>query len=126
MAAATRTASIWPAPVAGGDLKLADPANANTLPPQTQATIGDRLSDKNVSWAWYGQGFKADLANGTQDPSVKRSVIYTGAINFQPHHQPYNYFAKYALGPQARTDYLKDTDDFDAALAAGTCPLSAL
>lgn len=110
------------APVAGGDLKLADPAAASTLPPQTQATIGDRLSDKNVSWAWYGQGFKAALADGTQDPSVKRSVIYTGAINFQPHHQPYNYFAKYAPGTQARADHLKDTDDFDAALKAGTLP----
>lgn len=108
--------------VAGGDPALADPANASTLPPQTQATIGDRLSDKGISWAWYGQGWNAALKDGLQAPDVKRSVIYTGDINFQPHHQPYNYFAKYAPGTQARADHLKDADDFLASLKSGTLP----
>ena len=26
---------------------------ATTLPPQTQANIGDRLTAKGVNWAWY-------------------------------------------------------------------------
>ncbi|MBV8634870.1 MAG: acid phosphatase, partial [Burkholderiaceae bacterium] len=39
-------------PVAAGDNRFADPAK-NPLPPQTLDTIGDRLSDKGVSWAWY-------------------------------------------------------------------------
>ncbi len=109
-------------PVAGGDLKLADPAKDSTLPPQTQTTIGDLLSAKGISWAWYGGGWNAALKDGMQDPATKRSVIYTGDINFQPHHQPYNYFANYAPGTQARVDHIKDTDDFEAALKAGNLP----
>ena len=28
----------------------------NLVPPQTMPTIGDRLSDKNVTWVWYSGG----------------------------------------------------------------------
>lgn len=110
------------APVKGGDLKFADPANSSTLPPQTLPTIGDRLSDKGISWAWYGQGWNKALADGMQAPDIKRGVIYSGDMNFQPHHQPYNYFANYAPGTTARAEHLKDTDDLVAALKAGTLP----
>ena len=36
-----------------GDTALADPGNARRLPPQTMTTIGDTLSRKQISWAWY-------------------------------------------------------------------------
>mgnify|MGYP006351382967 CR=1 FL=1 len=53
-----------------------------------QPTIGDLLSEKGIDWAWYAQGWDTALAD--------RGVIYNtrGAVNFQPHHQPYNYVAK--------------------------------
>ncbi|WP_246104162.1 acid phosphatase [Mucilaginibacter corticis] len=82
---------------------------ANLVPNQTNPTIGDRLSDKNISWAWYSGGWNDALA-GNPDPL------------FQFHHQPFAYFAKYADGTQAKKDHLKDEIDFIAAAKAGTLP----
>lgn len=85
-------------------------AAASTLVPnQTMPTIGDRLSAKSVTWAWYSGGWNAALA-GNPDPS------------FQFHHQPFVYFANYADGTQAKTVHLKDETDFIAAAQAGTLP----
>jgi acid phosphatase len=105
-------------PAKGGDPRFADPAG-NPLPPQTVPTLGDRLSDKGVDWAWYAQGWDVALAY--------RGAIYNnlGAVNFQPHHQPYNYFANYAPGTKAREEHLKDMEDFWEAAAAGKLPAVA-
>ena len=85
-------------------------APANTLVPnQTLPTIGDRLSGKNVSWAWYSGGWDSALA-GHPD------------VTFQFHHQPFAYFANYADGTQAKAEHLKDEKDFIAAAKAGTLP----
>ena len=102
-------------PAKGGDPALADPAG-HPLPPQTEPTIGDQLSDKGIDWAWYAQGWDIALAY--------RGVIYNtaGAVDFQPHHQPYNYFAKYAPGTEARDKHLKDMEEFWDEAAAGTLP----
>lgn len=102
-------------PAKGGDPRFADPAG-NPLPPQTLPTLGDRLSDKGVDWAWYAQGWDIALAY--------RGVIYNtiGAVDFQPHHQPYNYFSRYAPGTPAREKHLKDMEDFWEAAKAGTLP----
>ena len=116
------------APAEGGDPNLADRAK-NPVPPQTAKTIGDTLSAKGVSWAWYGGGFNAALADGRQDPKAKRAVIYNrepSSPNFQPHHQPFNYFARYAPGSAERARHLKDGDDFLRDIDAGTLPHVAL
>src|SRR5437899_3790425 len=55
----------------GGSLDFANPAN-HPLPPQTLKTIGDTLSAKGVSWAWYAGGWNAALADGRQDPTIRR------------------------------------------------------
>jgi acid phosphatase len=52
-------------------------------------------------------------------------VIYTrgpNAVNFQPHHQPFNYYARFAPGTPDRARHLKDGDDFTRAIEAGTLP----
>lgn len=110
---AYQPSAIPPAP--GGDTALADPAGS-PLPPQTLPTLGDRLSEKGVDWAWYAEGWNVALAD--------RRVIYNirGAVNFQPHHQPYNYFSNYAPGTTERVRHLKDMEDFWDAAAAGTLP----
>jgi phospholipase C len=82
---------------------------ASLVPNQTFATIGDRLSDKNISWAWYSGGWNDALA-GHPDPL------------FQFHHQPFAYFANYADGTAAKAKHLKDETDFIAAARAGTLP----
>src|ERR1700723_2028271 len=41
-------------PAAGdADTLYADPDNPTTLPPQSQATIGELLNSKRVNWIWY-------------------------------------------------------------------------
>ncbi|ERD99525.1 acid phosphatase [Pseudogulbenkiania ferrooxidans] len=107
------------APASGDASGLyADPAKANTLPAQTQATIADRLDAKQISWAWYAGGW----AQSTAD----RSKIYNGGVpNFQAHHQPFNYYASFDSSKQAayRGQHLKDFDqDFLSAAAAGALP----
>ena len=85
-------------------------AKPDTLMPlQTQATIGDRLSEKSLSWAWYSGGWNAALA-GHPDP------------NFQFHHQPFAYFANYADGKPAKAEHLKDEQDFLTALNGNSLP----
>jgi len=111
-------------PASGGDPAFAD-ASKNPLPPQTQPTIGDRLDAKGVSWAWYAEAWNAATADGMQPPSAKRNVIYAGAANFQPHHQPFNYFVRWAPGSPDRARRLKDYDDMVAALSSGTLPAVA-
>jgi acid phosphatase len=111
-------------PIAGGDPRFADLA-AHPLPPQTLPTIGDRLSAKNVSWAWYAGAWNAALADGTQAPDARRAIIYNGAPdspNFQAHHQPFNYFVAFAPGTKARETHLKDGAEFFAAIENGTLP----
>lgn len=69
------------------------------MPAQKATTIGDTLSAKGVSWVWYGGGYNRALADGMQAPDAKRTVIYRrgdGSPNFQPHHQPFNYYERYA------------------------------
>jgi len=109
------------APVAGAPIQYADTSKATTLPAQTAATIGDRLSAKGISWAWYAGGWNASLA--------QRSNIYNGTQpNFQPHHQPFNYYAAFdPLSQQAnRQAHLKDFDaEFLQAASAGTLPAVA-
>ena len=103
------------APSDGQDPAYASPNAATTLPPQTQTTIGDLLSAKNVSWAWYAGAWNQALTD--------RSVIYNNTVpNFQAHHHPFNYYAAYAPGTLARTQHLTDYTDFVAAVAAGTLP----
>jgi len=92
------------------DPNITDPAKL--LPPQDAPTIGDRLSAKGVSWAWYSGGF-ADAVAGKAAPL------------FQYHHQPFAYFRAYGDGTRARAQHLKDGAAFLADIAAGTLPAVA-
>jgi acid phosphatase len=102
------------APATGGDPAFADPGNPTTLPPQTLQTIGDLLSAKGISWAWYSAAWQATLSgnNGVPVP------------NFQYHHQPFNYFANMAPGTAERAKHLKDGglagSEFIKAIDSGT------
>jgi phospholipase C len=111
-------------PAAAGSRDLADPAR-HPAPPFTDRTIGDTLSAKGISWAWYAGGWDAALADGKQDPKAKRQVIYNreaGSPIFQPHHQPLNYYARFAPGSRDRAEHLKDEQEMLAAIDAGKLP----
>jgi acid phosphatase len=85
-------------PAKEGDPRFADPDRPNTLPPQHDITIGDLLSLKGVSWAWYAGAWQDALDGGRGKP----------VPNFQFHHQVFNYFAQFAPGTPARAEHLKD------------------
>jgi acid phosphatase len=87
--------------------KITDPAKL--LPPQDDVTIGDRLSEKGISWAWYSGGWNDALA-GKPDEL------------FQFHHQPFAYFKQFGDGTDAKKEHLKDEADMLAAIADGSLP----
>jgi len=103
-------------PAAGGDPAYADPKVATTMPPQTEQTVGDLLSAKGISWAWYAGAWQATLDGRNAIP----------VPNFQFHHQPFNYFANMAPGTRARAEHLKDGglggSEFIKAIDNGALP----
>jgi phospholipase C len=118
---------IPPAP--GGDPNLTNPQGTKTsgepVPPQTAKTIGDTLSAKGITWAWYAGSWNAALADGRRPPEEERKVIYNrdaDSPNFQPHHHPFNYYARFAPGTADRDTYFKDGDDFFKAIDDGALP----
>ena len=103
------------APAVHGDAAFADPGNPRRLPPQTMTTIGDTLSRKHISWAWYAGGWNRALAD--------RSVIYNeNSVNFQPHHQVFNYFENFAPGSTQRERHLRDAEAFMTDIDSGRLP----
>ncbi len=86
---------------------ITDPTHL--VPPLTAPTIGDRLDDAGVAWAWYSGGWN-DAVAGKPDPL------------FQFHHQAFAYYQNYALGTPGQRQHLKDETDFLAALDAGDLP----
>jgi acid phosphatase len=107
-------------------------------------TIGDRMSDGGVSWAWYSGGWDnaAGITNGSgytngpgptcSDPNSapagpdingqNAGYPYCPDKTFQQHHQPFAYYARYAPGTPGRAAHLKDETDFLAQAKAGTLP----
>jgi phospholipase C len=83
--------------------------SSHLLPNLMLPTIGDRLDEKGISWAWYAGGWRDALA-GRPHPI------------FQFHHQPFAYFAKWADGTAAKARHLKDEDDFLRDLERGALP----
>ena len=82
---------------------------AKLVPAQTKATIGDRLDEKGVSWAWYSGGWSDALA-GRPDSL------------FQFHHQPFAYFKNYGDGTPGRAQHLKDESEFYHAIQTNSLP----
>jgi phospholipase C len=87
-----------------------DSKAAHRLPPQYQPTIGDRLSEKGISWAWYSGGWDNAVANKETDD------------NFQYHHQPFVYYANFAPETAARAEHLKDKNQLFTDLKAANFP----
>jgi len=111
-------------PAKGGDPRLAD-VSKHPLPPQSAKTIGDTLSAKGISWAWYAGAWNVALQDGMQDPAAPRKMINTradGAPYFVTHHQPFNYFARFAPGAADRGAHLKDYAELAASIDRGELP----
>ena len=108
--------------------------DARRLPPLSHPTIGDRLNDAGVDWAWYSGGWSnanGDIGapgwtngNGPTcgDPNADPRPGFPRCPDklFQYHHQALNYFAAYAPGTPSRRDHLRDEVEFIASAKAGS------
>ncbi|WPP00638.1 acid phosphatase [Pseudomonas sp. HR96] len=101
------------------------PDQATVMVPQTHEHIGDKLSKKNIDWAWYAGAWQATL------DQFKDSTGIPKIPNFQYHHQPFNYFKRQGPeNPEERQRRLRDgglgeepsTNRFLADAAAGKLP----
>jgi phospholipase C len=117
-------------------------AGGAQLPPQTGTTIGDELSAKGVSWAWYSGGWSnADgviggpgWTNGDgptcSDPNAVTTAVFPNCPDklFQYHHQPFNYFFNFRPGTWARAQHLRDEQEFisRAESSDGACKLKSV
>ncbi|QHF42906.1 acid phosphatase [Pseudomonas sp. S35] len=84
----------------------------NVLVPQTHEHIGDKLSKKNVDWAWYAGAWQATLDQFKDSGGIPKIP------NFQYHHQPFNYFKK--QGPENRAERDKRLRDGGLGDESGT------
>ncbi|WP_297832028.1 acid phosphatase [Pseudomonas sp.] len=98
---------------------------ANVLVAQTHDHIGDKLSKKNVDWAWYAGAWDVTINQ------YKDSAGIPKIPSFQYHHQPFNYFKKQGPeNPDERSKRLRDaglgdeskTNKFLADAQAGKLP----
>jgi phospholipase C len=83
------------------------------LPPQSMTTIGDRLSDKGIPWAYYAQDFNR---------AVEATRKGEGLSSFSYHHHPFTYFKRFIDSEAQRRAHLKDRADFVADIQAGRLP----
>lgn len=98
--------------------------SASTLVPQRHETIGDKLNKKGIDWAWYAGGWAEALAGRLADAE------FPSRPNFQPHHQPFNYFVQFGPGTAERARRLRDgglgetsrTNHFLADVETGRLP----
>jgi phospholipase C len=101
------------------------------LAPQTAPTIGDRLSEKGIDWAWYSGGWSnADgdhnapgWTNGDgpncSDPNAVATAVYPNCPDklFQFHHQPLNYFKSFEPGSEMRKQHLRDEVELEGLIS---------
>ena len=98
-------------PAKGGDPALPTPSTRWCCRHQTYPTIGDRLSEKGVSWSWY-------RARGAGRQGQRRC-----GAELQYHHQP-SIISKLAPGTAARETHLKDAGLGDDPAASNSKRMS--
>lgn len=103
-----------------GTVDMAGIAKGGSIPPVNTRTLGDSLSEKNVSWAYYGGAYNAAVNlqhNPTStDPTVLIGAAYCNICNFE------SYSNSIMGNPPQRTAHIKDATDFFAAIDDGTLP----
>jgi phospholipase C len=83
-----------------------------TIPPSSVHTIGDTLNNAGISWAYYGAGWNAYVAN----PNSEEGSIYCNICN------PFLYETEIMTSATQRATHLKDVPDLYTAIANNTLP----
>jgi phospholipase C len=101
-----------------GKNAYADIGNPNetvfTIPPSPLHTIGDRMIEKNISWAYYGDQWNAYLANPDGN-YVTADNTYCNICN------PFQYVTSIMTSPSGRS-HLRDTTELYQAIKDNTLP----
>jgi len=83
-----------------------------TIPPSSVPTIGTTLNDHGISWAYYGAGWNAYVAN----PNSAAGSLYCNICN------PFLYNTAIMTSAAQRAAHLKDVTDLTSAIQNGTLP----
>jgi phospholipase C len=114
---------------------------SNSSGEQTQMggrNIGDLLNEANITWGWFAGGFNRQIVNpdgSTDCLRTSKSPIVGTQRDYNPHHEPFQYYASTANPTHARPTSVKtighsgdpanhqyDLEDFYAAVSAGNFP----
>ena len=90
----------------------------NFVPPSNVRTIGDALSEKNISWAYFGGAYNAavNLANGSTNPADAIGAAYCQICN------PFQYASSIMGNAAMRAEHIKDTADLLADIDHNSLP----
>jgi phospholipase C len=86
--------------------------SAFTIPPSDVPTIGDDLNRHQISWRYYGAGWK----NFVKDPNSELGFIYCNICN------PFLYSSSIMTKPGQRLEHLKDVTNLMADIRGSTLP----
>jgi phospholipase C len=99
-----------------------DRQEGKLLPPQSSVTIGDRLSQRGIDWAWYSEGW--DLVTAQSRTLEQEKALRS--MSFAYHHQPFAYFERFdpatARGRADRRRHLRDASDLEVDIRSGQLP----
>jgi phospholipase C len=111
--------NMSPGTLPNGTIDAASILAGSKVPPATLRTIGDALTEKGISWAYYGGGFDAAVrvANGSMDP-----VDQLIGGNYCDICNAFSYASSIMDNAQQRQAHIKDAIDFFDALEKGTLP----
>jgi phospholipase C len=87
-----------------------------TIPPSSVRTIGDALSEKKISWAYYGDHWKRYLADKYQLNFNNGQDQYCNICNWA------QYSTSIMTDAAARAEHLKDTSDLYSGIQNGVLP----
>jgi phospholipase C len=109
------------------------PASNGSIPPSPVRTIGDALSEKNITWAYFGGAYNDAVALSNEavaanpanpdlnaaavaDPAHALGVAYCQICN------PFQYAASIMADPAVRSQHVKDTADLITDIQNNTLP----
>jgi phospholipase C len=96
-----------------GDGSSSLPISPFTLPGSSVRHIGDALTEKNVSWKYYGDGWNVFLS----DPTFSNPLnTYCNICN------PFNYATDIMTNATLRTEHIQDSQNIYEDIKAGELP----
>lgn len=98
-------------------LKIAPPPEEQTYP-----SIGDRLNEAQISWAWYNENWNSvkPWALKTAFGSGDGSAVINTPDFYVPHHNPFQYYPTW--NDNVRAGHMRDATDFFEDVRSGKLP----